>query len=537
MEKRLVTPRDYGLPDKFSSWRPGQHDIIDSIRSNQKRLSMLSAPVGSGKSAIAVASGFGRRTLYLCTTKQLQDQLQADFPNAVVLKGRSNYVCLKNPNLLTAEHCTRSRSKRDCKKCGYTGWCEGHRDSGYDGRCTCESECEYLQTKEAALNASLAVLNIQLFMTEANMVGGFSGWPYMIIDEADLLESALMNYVDLTITKKNIETLQLEPPKYKTKPESWIEWMRTDAIPRCEDALEALQGYWTPSNLKLETTLTRLVSKLRFAAHEIPTGNWVFIPDEERWSFKPVFVNKYAANTLWCHCQKVTMMSATLVNPPQICRDIGFNQNEAQVFEMGSSFPIKSRRVIFRPAAYVTFKTFEQEFPRVVAGLDDVLDAHPDVKVLVHAVSYVNAREILRLSRHRGRMITHENSVDKDTALDRFKQATYPAVMVSPSMDRGVDLSYDLCRVLVLCKVPYASLKDKQIAARVYGSKDGNEWYATNTIRTIVQASGRATRSADDWSVTYILDGQFAKLYWEYAKVFPKWWRDALIMGETKEEE
>jgi Rad3-related DNA helicase len=536
MEKRLLTPRDYGLPDKFTAWRPGQHDIIESIRANTKRISMLSAPVGSGKSAIAVASGIGRRTLYLCTTKQLQDQLQADFPNAVVLKGRGNYVCLKNPNILTAEHCTRSRSKRDCKKCGYTGWCEGHRDSYYDGRCACESECEYLTTKEAALNASLAVLNIQLFMTEANMVGGFSGWPYVVADECDLVEGALLSYVDLTITKHNIETLHLEPPKYKTKPESWIEWMNA-AIPKCEDALESLQGAWTPSNLKLETTLARMLSKIKFASHEIPNGNWVFIPEDEKWSFKPVFVSKYAANALWRHCNNVLMMSATLVNPQQLCRDIGLDKNNAEVFEMGSSFPIESRRVIFRPAAYLTFKKMENEFPKVVAGLDDVLDAHPDVKALVHAVSYTNAREILRLSKHRNRMITHENSVDKDTALERFKQANYPAVMVSPSMDRGVDLYGELCRVVVIVKCPYASLKDKQIAARVYGAKDGNEWYATNTIRSIVQASGRATRSADDWSVTYILDGQFAKLYWEYAKVFPKWWRDALVMGETKEEE
>ncbi len=530
-----LTPQDYGLPAKFTSFRAGQRETIDDIiaeRNAGTKLTLLSAPVGSGKSAIGVASGHGKRTLYVCTTKQLQDQIAADFPNAVVLKGRSNYVCLKDPENLTAEHCTKAVGKRNCKWCKYPSGCEGHDDHSYRGPCACVANCEYVQTKTRALAADLAVLNIHLFMTEANFVGGFSGWEYMVVDECDLIESALMSFVDVTLTKRQIEILGLNPPSRKTVEEAWIDWMNKQALPKCGEMIEYLQSEYTTYNIRLQNELENLYRKLKFASYEIPKGNWVFIPDEYRWSFKPVFVSKYAQRYLWDHTKAVMAMSATLVNPRQFCKDLGFDPKDAEMYEIDSTFPVENRLIKYTPKGNVTFKTFDQEFPKVIRGLEDVLAKHPNDKVLVHAVSYGNMRQILETvnEKSRARMIWHEGSKDRLDALERFRNATYPAVLVSPSMDRGIDLPYDACRVIVVMKVPYASLKDKQISSRVYSAADGSEWYATNTIRTIVQATGRATRAADDFSVSYILDGQFGRLYGEHKMIFPKWWREALVM-------
>lgn len=524
----LKTPKDYGLPDKFNSFRPGQQEIIEELNASTSKLVMLSAPVGSGKSAIGVATGHGRRTLYLCTTKQLQDQIAEDFPNAVILKGRANYPCLKHPGF-TAEACDRAKTRRNCISCKFP--CKGQGKPSYEEECACVDYCEYIQTKRAALVAPLVVLNTHLFMTEANLVGGFSGWPYMIIDEADMLESALMSYIELSLTKRQIHDLGVSMPAKKTVPESWVEWISKTAIPACQQRIEHLQSDFTPQSTVEENNMTRLMSKLKFAAREIPGGNWVFIPDEYKWTFKPVFVRKYAQRYLWDHTKRVLAMSATLVNPSQMCRDLGFDTKDADLYELDSTFPIESRRIHFTPYANITFKTADVEFPKVIRGLDEVIANHPDEKILVHAVSYANMNRIVTTSRHVKRMIWHKNSEDRNASLELFRNADYPAVLVSPSMERGVDLPYDACRVVVLVKVPYASLGDKQIAARVYGAADGSEWYATNTIRSIVQATGRATRAADDYSKTYILDGQFERIYREHGKVFPKWWREALVMN------
>ena len=97
-------------------------------------------------------------------------------------------------------------------------------------------------------------------------------------------------------------------------------------------------------------------------------------------------------------------------------------------------------------------------------------------------------------------------------------------------MGRGVDLPDEECRVVVIAKVPYPDLGDPQVNRRVHGSKDGDGWYAHKTVSTIVQASGRACRSMDDYSITYVLDGQFGKIYAEHWKVFPGWYRESVIM-------
>ena len=51
------------------------------------------------------------------------------------------------------------------------------------------------------------------------------------------------------------------------------------------------------------------------------------------------------------------------------------------------------------------------------------------------------------------------------------------------------------------------------------------------TIRDIVQMTGRGVRSADDWAITYVLDSQFTKNVWRNKFLFPEWWREAVNLG------
>lgn len=54
---------------------------------------------------------------------------------------------------------------------------------------------------------------------------------------------------------------------------------------------------------------------------------------------------------------------------------------------------------------------------------------------------------------------------------------------------------------------------------------------AVQTIRSLVQMTGRAVRSADDWCVTYVLDRQFVSRVWRQNKnLLPVWWRESVNM-------
>jgi Rad3-related DNA helicase len=48
------------------------------------------------------------------------------------------------------------------------------------------------------------------------------------------------------------------------------------------------------------------------------------------------------------------------------------------------------------------------------------------------------------------------------------------------------------------------------------------------TIREIVQMTGRGVRSETDSCTTYIIDGAFGKLWTRNKSLFPSWWREAV---------
>ena len=53
-------------------------------------------------------------------------------------------------------------------------------------------------------------------------------------------------------------------------------------------------------------------------------------------------------------------------------------------------------------------------------------------------------------------------------------------------------------------------------------------WYALETAKALVQAYGRSCRHADDYGVTYVLDGQFERFLARYRVLLPEWFLDAV---------
>jgi len=511
----MIKPTDFGLPEKFTSFRENQLSLAAKMATTQKYCYMLDAPTGSGKSLTAATAQriSGKNVVYICTTKQLQDQLLHDFDYARTLKGRSNYVCLKYKNMyprITAEECTKSEQ------------------SG----CDYEDACPYMIAKSEALRAPLAVLNMSYFLTEANFVGTFSGQKLTIVDEADTLEEYLMSFVDVTITERILKQLEIPAPKYKTKFESWVDWAR-DVIhilePRLSSLRNELSGTWSTTDINLireEKRLSRLLAKLKFFVKEV-NKDWVWYPQQSQWSFKPVWISKYADSTFWKHSEKVIMMSATILDYIQVCRNVGLDVNKVTYKALPSPFPKENRPVYLDYAAEVTHKTLKTALPKLAAKCQQILEQNPEEKILIHCVTYEIA-EYLMGALDKRRTMTH-GRFDREAMLESFKLSRGPRVLLSPSMDRGVDLPDDLCRIIVIVKVPYPNLGDPQINRRVHASKDGNSWYAHKTVSKIIQMCGRGVRSKSDWALTYIIDAKFDDIYRDNKRLFPSWFKEAIL--------
>ena len=513
-------PTDFGFDShKFPSFREGQLETAQEVVASEKPLFLLEAPTGSGKSLLAMTAHSlmdQPRTAYLVSTKQLQDQIEGDF-QVPVLKGRNNYPCFHFPNLfpdVSSEICS---------------------DYLHGDECNFERDCPYLIQKRRALSSPMCVLNYPLFFSEANYVGGFSNLSYLIMDEVDKVEDHLMSFIEVSITPYLMKRVDIGPPKYKTKLESWVEWVIEvkSRVLKELDKVGSPEGL-SPVRLRDYMSLKRIHRRLEFLSNSLDNG-WVMEHEEGKSSgpitFKPIKIGGFAPHNLWRHTQKSLGMSATIMGPQAMAIDLGLHSWDADFTSLPSPFPIESRQVEYIPVANVTHKTKHEAYPKISNAIDIILRKHPMEKVLIHAVSYDLCRFLMNYLRPQHHGLMSHDKKDRAQALERFKSYNHPIAFISPSMERGIDLPGDLCRVIIVAKVPYPSLGSPQVNRRLHAFSDGSLWYARRTARSLVQMTGRATRSLDDWSVSYILDEQFGHLVGRNGNLFPSWWRESVRSG------
>ena len=542
-------------------------EIIASLET--RPVCFLDAPTGAGKTLIgevtrqiAKQKGWGRQSLYLCTTKTLQSQFLDDYPYAAVIKGRGNYPTLDEPERfvskgfrhLDAGMCSIRLCDHDmypaCDMCTIRD-----PDTDFDGTnkfrhchyCHPFQHCPYRQAKAAALRSELAVANTSYFLTEANRVGTFaeSKFPFMVVDESDTLESVLMSYVELAVSKRVSETLGVKPPKV-TVVQSWREWIGLlieQLKPRVQELEQQIDSFRNsnpaviipPQLLSEYEQWTGYLGQCEYvnAALVNEPDNWVFTAKESgRLALRPVTVSHHAQPLFFQHSKKFLMMSATMISPHQMAIDLGLEPEQWNSVHVGSTFPKERRPLYVRPTVSMTHKTAEAGLPKLAAAVEDILRSFPEDRILVHTVSYDRARYLadhLRLTEFNDRVMTYESAEGREKILTEFKRSP-AAVLLAPSLDRGVDLPYDACRVIVVAKVPFPNTGDAQVQRRLYGTQGGRSWYAVQTVRSLVQMTGRGMRHADDACTTFILDDQFRANLWKNSRhLIPKWWTEALV--------
>ena len=524
------------IPDKFGSFRPHQWKAILEILEhfeNGMKVVMLSAPTGSGKTLIgeAVQRLMPGRNVYCCTTKTLQDQVVQDFPYSVVMKGKSNYRTQHRADV-TCEECT-GDAKKSLSDCD---WCD-HKSS-----------CPYYIHKSEAANARFPVLNMAYFLGETTNpeASAFAARQAVVIDEADTLEDQLMGQIEVTISASMRKWVGVTSLPKKTVPDDWVRWLEDEMLPaiqkkRVEVKSTARTLYGTDPKkqnqlVRLDRVIDKIKPLLKTGADGVGTleEGWVMTgyvgKSDGDVTFKPITVAEHGYNSLWTRGQQFLLMTATLISPQQMAVDLGLEDDEWEVVNIDSTFDPERRPVIIESVASMTAKTKDESYPKIVKRIDELLDENPGVRILVHTVSYALTEYIFQHSKS-GRLLTYRNAREREGTLERFLEMD-DAVLLAPSFERGVDLPEEACEIIIIAKVPFPYLGDKQIAARLH-SKGGKTWYAVQTIRAIVQMCGRGMRSKDDWCDTYILDSQFKRLWRDHRRLFPKWFRDAVALSLT----
>lgn len=534
----LSNPFALDLPDKFHTFRPVQIDALERILASKAKYIILQAPTGTGKTLIGVAlqkvTGWGM--VYVVKTIQLEEQIAQDFPDAVLLKGRSNYPTFNKPKefpRISAELCM-MKGKQHCPWCcsglEMTSPDEEDQDEEQTKGCDGRTRCPHFQQKLRAMRSPLAVLNISLFLTEAQYTGSFSKREWVVLDEADTLEDSLMDFVGVTITEKWVQRFSLPAPRFKTKQESWIEWANYEALPKLREKLKSLESAssWRLSDIQDEKEINTAIRKLEYFISSASKSMWVYKPEGSAHIFKPVFVAGHASSHLWSHGQRFLLMSATIISPGQMARDLGIPESDMEFISLPSTFNPHRRLVHYHPGPAMSNKTKAEAWPTMVKVLDNVLKNQLKVKTLVHTVSKDLAYYVKANSRFGSCMITYGNGVKREDALRAFTEAAPPSILLAQGMERGIDLADDLCRCIIVIKVPFPNLGDQQIQKRVYSARDGQEWYTVRTWRSLIQATGRAMRHEGDFCQSWILDAQFGNILWKSRRLAPQWWLNAV---------
>lgn len=516
------------LPSWVKSIRPHQAEAVEQIMDaydNGADVVFLDAPTGAGKTLIAelVRRMLGSRGVYVCSDKSLQRQFSRDFPYARELMGRSNYLTMNGPASVSCDDCTSIMPGDSCLHCDPT------------------TSCPYKVAKGAALTANLAVLNTSYLLSASNYAGSFTGEQFIIVDEADALENTLLGFVEYKVPNWVQRRIGMDYPKKGVHKKTLVAWMN-EAADKVADDLRKISQSVEPKMLRtmqsfVATTrqVAGLVAKdIEADAEAEDTGKWLRVYDDGDQSLhlKPVLVGPFGTKNLWKHGRKWLLMSATLVSVDELVETLGLPLEYATV-SVPSTFPVENRPIIVAPIADMSYKASFDEYTKMAYAIQQVCALHPGERVLVHTVSRDRAEkligEINLLGGLDGRkIIEYRSSRERDSALARYKERD-GAVLFAQSMVRGVDLPGDLCRVQIIAKVPFPSLGDKRVSARVH-LPGGQGWLVVQAIRDIVQMTGRGVRSDTDHATTYIFDRQFStNLYRpQYRPLFPEHWRDAV---------
>ena len=320
------------FPPWLTNIRPHQQRaIIDACElfSHEIPIIMIEAPTGSGKTLISemIRQTFNWRAVYLCSTLALQDQFTHDFEYAALLRGRANYPTADTPQLypqLTAADCTKeSANGPQCPDCNpdldpveyrHCRWCHP------------VSACFYEIEKATALRSPLACSNVAYFLYESNYIGSLThNRDLVIVDEADLLEDALLSFISVSISSHQQREYGIDMPRKKTVETSWVEWAADTEV-----AVRLLKnrnyGY-DLTGIRKKKALQRLHTDMLRLTNEdtgIAKGNWVYTGyDKGAIEFKPITIAPYATEFLWRHAPRFLLMSATLISFEAMAETLG----------------------------------------------------------------------------------------------------------------------------------------------------------------------------------------------------------------------
>ncbi len=443
----------------------------------------------------------------LTITKSLQDQYTDLFNDTSLLKGKMNYVCSVDDNYMV-----------DLAPCTFV--------PKLKERCWGSNCCPYYSARNNALLSKFSVLNYKMFLALPSHVKRKN---VIICDEASELEEELIRQFSSEINYDKLDQYRIGVKKIisdnKEKVRIWI----CDLLEKITDQIDKLTQTFTEQpelitkgdRIKYQY-LKNLHNSLTTTESMWSVCDYIIDFNSERVQLTPLHANALASH-IFDYADKIVLMSATIIDHKHFAKSLGITDYE--YIEMESDFDSKKSPIYVSSAYKLNYKLLKSNLPKICKQIEQIVEHHKDEKGVIHT----HTQEITNFIRDRlnqsDRLLFRDEYANNETILRMHKETNKPTVLVSPSLAYGVDLKDDLARFQIIVKLPFFPLGSKRIK-KLFDNDP--EWYENKMLNAVVQASGRATRSNKDHSITYILDATFLNIIKKSKNKLPKHFIDRI---------
>lgn len=514
---------------------------------------LLDAPTGAGKSAIGyTVSQFFNSSFWITNSKLLQDQLTGDFGEEgkhigdqsplIDLKGRNAYPCnywtrqLNDPDVWKDN---KDKEKRDryiqlsqqtigCDK----GQCKRDGKSKLKYCVTDEvTHCPYFIQMYKAQASKVCLMNYHSFLFQTSVVPNFANRDLLLLDEAHNAEDVLLQFIELKISDRHFATINVKFPEFSSVSE-YVKYFEEICL---EDLIvNKIKLSKMSLNSKEEDEWKHQLLRYNILRGADPS-KWVCIWEEvssgasRTITLKPIFVDQFAQEHLFSKARYSLLMSATLLSKKVICDALGI-KDESKILRLRSTFPKENRPLYYRPVGSMSFKNKSATLPNMITDIEFICRHHQNERGVIHTHTFEITRSIIDNCAKdvRSRLLyqnDQEFNGDRKKMIEKHKQSEN-TILIAPALHEGLDLKDEFGRFQILCKVPYPSKGDPQVAARMELSSGYYEW---KTACKLVQSTGRIVRHEEDYGVTYILDEDFRRFFRNTEDILPSWFKEAVI--------
>jgi Rad3-related DNA helicase len=540
--------------------RKEQQDCLNFIDSEYKKnkenkFFLLNLPVGVGKShlALMIADWYSKnvnsaaRYDIITNSKILQDQYVDTYSSINDLKGKENYECSQ-----------------------YACSCAQGQEFNRLNKTTCDA-CPHSGARDGFISGKISLTNFYLYILYQLYTPKFlqtRGSNVLIVDESHEFDDVMSDFITIKITETVIKRLKfsnesdlLKRLKSVNSISTYIQFLeylqgeiiqtindvekslisskRNARSDKRENKVNKLIGGKNPDIklMQIVSDLQQYQSKVDIFLKEYKDNpnNWVLESNynektkQKELSLEPIWAFDYLDKYVFSKYDMVFLMSGTILDKNLFCQLNGLDVTKAVYYSIESPFPLKNRPIYYMPIGKMSYKQKEDTFKNYVPIINRILKKYPDQKGIIHTNSFELASWISRDVKD-PRLVHHDSS-NKDEVLQKHFKTDKPSVLVSPSMDTGVSFDDDKARFQVIAKIPYPSLASQKNKLR---QKMNPDWYTWKTISGLIQMSGRAVRSSEDFADTIIIDGSFSDILKYSGDFFPQWFQEAIKKVNVK---